>query len=104
MIAAWRGAAPAPAPEEPPLLSASLRVSDDLCLMERRDGRWTLTAASLCAPSLFSAQEAVGLDLERLHGPVPNFALGFLPRVARMFDNLPDEATFLAVCEENEDE
>ena len=40
--------------------------------------------------SEFSAEQALGLDLEGLHGPVPNFGLGFLPRVARMFDNLPD--------------
>ena len=43
----------------PPLRWAAGLVDDDLCLMEQRDGAWTLTAASLCAPSFFSAQEVV---------------------------------------------
>lgn len=88
LIAAWRGE-PDPAPDAgPPLWAASLTVSDDLCLMERRDGAWTLTAASLCAPSFFTAKEAVGLALDGLHGPVPGFNATLLPRVARIFDAL----------------
>lgn len=75
---------------EPPLLAASRLVSDDLCLMERREHGWTLTAASLCAPSFFSAAEAVGKPLAGLHGPVPGFNDSLLPRVARIFDHLPD--------------
>jgi hypothetical protein len=56
--------------------------------MERREGAWTLTAASLCAPSFFSAQEAVGKPLAGLHAPVPGFNDTLLPRVARIFDHL----------------
>lgn len=56
--------------------------------MERRAGHWTLTAASLCAPSFFSAKEAVGLPLSGLHAPVPGFNDALLPRVARIFDHL----------------
>ena len=48
-------------------------MADDLCLMERKHGRWTLTAASLCSPSFFTAADAVGLDLDELHRPVPGF-------------------------------
>jgi hypothetical protein len=71
--------------------AAALLVSDDLCLMEKlRDG-WTLTAASLCAPSFFSAAAAVGKPLCGLHGPVPGFNENLLPRVARIFDHLPDD-------------
>lgn len=75
----------------PPLLAAALAVSDDLCLMERREDGWTLTAASLCAPTFFSAPEAVGLSLRGLHAPVPGFGAELLKRVARIFDALaPD--------------
>lgn len=85
MIAAWRGAPLSPSPE-PPLWRAALAVSDDLCLMEKREGLWTLTAASLCAPSFFTAAQAVGQPLSGLHAPVPGFNDGFLARVTRMFD------------------
>lgn len=89
MIAAWLGRSSAP--DEPPLLAASRLVPDDLCLMERREAGWVLTAASLCAPSFFSAAEAVGKPLAGLHGPVPGFNDRLLPRVARIFDHLPDD-------------
>ena len=75
----------------PPLRRAASLVDDDLCLMERREDGWTLTAASLCAPSFFSAEEAVGESLAQLHGPVAGFGERLLPRVARIFDALaPD--------------
>jgi len=72
----------------PPLRRAASLVDDDLCLMERREAGWTLTAASLCAPSFFSAEEAVGKSLAQLHGPVTGFGERLLPRVARIFDAL----------------
>ena len=72
----------------PPLRRAAGLVDDDLCLMEQREGGWTLTAASLCAPSFFSAEEAVGKSLAELHGPVSGFGDKLLPRVARIFDAL----------------
>lgn len=73
------------------LHAAALLVSDDLCLMEKRDGEWTLTAASLCAPTFFSAAEAVGKPLSGLHAPVPGFGEKLLHRVSRIFDALaPD--------------
>lgn len=71
-----------------PLWLASCLVSDDLCLMEKRGGEWTLTAASLCAPSFFTAKDAVGLPLSGLHGPVPGFNDSLLVRTARIFDHL----------------
>jgi dimethylamine monooxygenase subunit A len=75
--------------EGEPLWAASLLVADDLCLMERRDGAWTLTAVSLCSPTFFTAAEALGKPLSGLHGPVPGFADQLLGRVERIFDNLP---------------
>jgi hypothetical protein len=75
----------------PPLRAASALVEDDLCLMERRAGAWTLTAASLCAPSFFSAPEVVGKPLSALHAPVPGFSIKLLSRVERIFDALAVE-------------
>jgi hypothetical protein len=89
LVCKWLGAA-VETGDEPPLRVAARLVSDDLCLMERRDGGWTLTAASLCAGTFFTAADAVGQALEGLHAPVTAFA-GLAGRVARIFDGLqPD--------------
>jgi hypothetical protein len=74
--------------DRPPLLAAARRVPDDLCLMERRDGAWRLTALSLCAPTFFSADAVLGLGLAELHAPVVGFAARFLARVERLFEGL----------------
>jgi hypothetical protein len=75
----------------PPLYAAARLVPDDLCLMEKRAGDWTLTALSLSAPTFFTATESVGKSLSDLHGPVPGFGERFLTRVGRIFDGLrPD--------------
>lgn len=78
-------------PDLPPLLRAARRIPDDLVLMERRDGDWSVTALSLCAGSFFTADEALGRSLAELHGPVPGFVDILLLRVRRIFDNLPPD-------------
>ena len=80
-----------PQADLPPLHAAALLVEDDLCLMERRGGEWTLSAASLCAPSFFSAKSVVGKSLAELHGPVTGFGERLLPRVDRIFTHLADD-------------
>ena len=75
----------------PPLYAAARRVPDDLCLMERRDGQWRLTALSLSAGSFFAAEDVIGKSLAELHGPVTGFAERLLVRVQRIFEGLrPD--------------
>ena len=75
----------------PPLWAAGRAVADDLCLMERRDGVWRLTALSLCAGSFFTASEVIGRSLSELHRPVTGFEDRLLARVTRVFDNLRDD-------------
>ncbi len=78
-------------PGEPPLFAASRLVSDDLVLMEMRDGAWTNTALCLCSPTFFSAHEAVGKSLFGLHSPVPGGDPGLGGRISRVFSLLRDE-------------
>jgi hypothetical protein len=86
------GASPAPAtPDLPPLYAAARRIPDDLCLMEKRDGEWRLSALSLSAGSFFTAEEVIGRSLGELHGPVTGFADRFLVRVQRIFEGLRPE-------------
>jgi hypothetical protein len=75
-------------PDLPPLFAASRMVSDDLCLMEKREGQWRLTALSLSAGSFFTAEEVIGGSLAELHGPVTGFAERLLVRVQRIFEGL----------------
>ena len=75
----------------PALLAAARAVADDLCLMERRDGAWRLTALSLSAGSFFAANEVIGRSLAELHRPVAGFQERLLTRVTRIFEGLrPD--------------
>jgi hypothetical protein len=78
-------------PGMPALYAAARRVPDDLCLMEKRDGQWRLTALSLSAGSFFTAGGAIGKSLRELHRPVTGFEPRFLTRVERIFEGLrPD--------------
>lgn len=79
---------PIDAAGRPPLYAAARCVADDLCLMEKRDGTWRLTALSLSAGSFFAASEVIGKSLSELHGPVTGFQERLLARVTRIFDGL----------------
>jgi hypothetical protein len=81
----------APRPDLPALYAAARRVPDDLCLMQKRDGEWRLTALSLSAGTFFTASEVVGRSLAELHGPVGGFSERFLVRVRRIFEGLRPE-------------
>jgi len=72
----------------PPLYAAAREVADDLCLMEKRDGIWRLSALSLSAGSFFTATEVIGRSLSELHRPVNGFEDRLLTRVTRIFDGL----------------
>ncbi len=77
--------------DRPPLLAAARAVPDDLCLMEKRDGEWRLTALSLSAGSFFTASDVIGRSLRELHAPVTGFQERLLTRVTRIFESLrPD--------------
>ncbi|MFL5297507.1 MAG: heme-dependent oxidative N-demethylase subunit alpha family protein [Phenylobacterium sp.] len=72
----------------PALYAAARRTPDDLCLMEKREGQWRLTALSLSAGSFFTAGDAIGKSLRELHRPVTGFQERFLARVERIFEGL----------------
>lgn len=88
LVDAALGPGSAPAPDLPPLYAAARRVSDDLCLMEKAEGAWRLTALSLSAGSFFRADEVLGRSLAELHAPVDEFNARFLRRVERIFEGL----------------
>lgn len=65
-----------------------LLVQEDFCLLQRRDGDWVLTAASLCSPSNWKLEEKIGRSVTALHGPVPGYGEQLAARVERLLDGL----------------
>lgn len=63
-------------------------VQEDLCLLQRRQGRYVLIAAVLCFPAHWSLEEKLGKPLIDIHAPVPGFAEQLGSPVERLFDKL----------------
>lgn len=78
---------------EAPLVTAGRLVQDDLAILEKRNGAWTLTAGFVAFPSAWSLKEKAGLPMEGVHAHVPDYAGGTrnAMMLSRIFDNLqPD--------------
>ncbi|MEO0618452.1 MAG: DUF3445 domain-containing protein [Pseudomonadota bacterium] len=78
---------------EPPLMTASRLVQDDLVIMQKSGGAHRLTAASLCFPSSWRLGEKFGNTMAHIHAPVPEFGPGTrtAAMIERIFDNLQDD-------------
>lgn len=75
-------------PDEPPLRQASLWVQEDLCVMERAEDTWRLTAASVCFPSRWDLPSKLGRTLTEIHDPVPGYEADLSGSADRFFDAL----------------
>ncbi len=74
-----------------PLAWAGVQVQEDLCVMQRIEGRYCLTAASLSFPSRWRLAEKLGKPMAVIHQPVPGYAERLESPVNRFFDHLkPD--------------
>lgn len=73
---------------DPPLLTASRLVQEDICLMERTDDGWRLAAAALAFPSSWRLAGKIGRPMAAIHAPVPGFAGRMDAMVTRIFDSL----------------
>lgn len=72
-----------------PLDQAARWVQEDLCLMERDgDGRWCLTAASVCFPTRWRLAQKIGHPLDVIHAPAPQLTEKLARPMARFFDQL----------------
>ena len=77
-----------------PLIVGSLQVPDDLCLMERFDDAYRLTAACVCSPSYWRLAEKIGRTLDGIHDPVPTLNDKLSVKMAQFFTRLPQAAVF----------
>lgn len=71
-----------------PLDRAGRSVQEDLCVMERRETGWHLTAASLCFPSRWRLGAKIGCHVTEVHGPVTGYEERLAARVDTFFDRL----------------
>ena len=72
-----------------PLVRAALCIQEDLCVMERDDEGWRLTAGLLCFPTYWRLADKLGRPQEAIHDPVPHFRQDLAEKVTRFFDRLP---------------
>ncbi len=77
-----------------PIIAASLQVPDDLCLMQRFNGTYRLTAACVCSPSYWRLAEKIGRTLDGIHDPVPTLNDKLSEKMAQFFTRLPLAAIF----------
>lgn len=71
-----------------PIDIAGRSVQEDLCLMERDESSWRLTAGSVCFPTRWSLADKIGGTLADIHGPVPGYAEQIGDQVDRFFDRM----------------
>ena len=74
------------------LWCASLNVADDLVVMQPDDqGKYRLTAASLCSPSDWRLEEKLGATMAEVHGPIPRLNGEIGAQIDRFFARLPSD-------------
>lgn len=71
-----------------PIEIAGRSIQEDLCLMERQDRAWRLTAGCVCFPTRWSLADKIGGSLAAIHAPVPAYAEQLAARVERFFDRM----------------
>lgn len=76
--------------QEPPLVTASRLVADDLVLMRKTEAGWQLACGCVCFPSVWNMRQKIGKIMSDVHAPVPGFSEGTRKAkiIERMFDHM----------------
>ncbi len=80
---------------EQTLWQASLWVPEDICLLEKRDSDYTMTAASVCSPSNWILPEKIGQTIDFIHAPVPGYQDVLSQRVNRFLEGMRSDRIML---------
>ena len=75
-------------PGDHPIDRCGRSVQEDLCLLERKDTGWILTAGSVCFPTRWDFPSKLGRTLPEIHEPVPDYATAIGAAVDRFFDRM----------------
>ena len=74
-----------------PLDLAGRLVQEDLCILQRDDEAWRLTAASVCFPTRWNLASKMGKPLAEIHAPVPGFGERLAAPVDLFFDRIRED-------------
>ncbi len=85
----FAGLDPARVADDPmPLAAARALVQEDLCLLQRTDEGWIMTAGAVVIPTSWDVESKIGQRLDRIHSPVPRADDELAAPMARFFDRL----------------
>ncbi len=76
---------------EDPLLELTRVIAEDLCVLKKIDGAWTLVAGAVLFPSRWKLSEKLGKDLDQIHTPVPGYTAGLAPYMTPTFDKITSD-------------
>ena len=78
-----------------PLDAAARMVEEDVCLLQRVDDEYRLTAASVASPSYWRLADKLGKELLDIHDPVPALRVRIGERMRQFFHALPHGRIFM---------
>ena len=73
------------------LLELTRVVAEDLCVLKKIDGEWTLIAGAVLFPSRWKLSEKMGKSLDRIHSPVPGYPNALQPYMTATFDKITSD-------------
>jgi hypothetical protein len=63
-------------------------IAEDLCLMAKLDGVWTLVAGCVVFPSRWDLREKLGKGIDAIHTPVPGYSAALQPYMSATFEKI----------------
>jgi hypothetical protein len=63
-------------------------VCEDLCLMQKVDGVWTLVTGVVVFPSRWDLREKLGKGIDQIHTPVPGYQQALQPYMSTTFEKI----------------
>jgi len=77
------------------LLELTRVIAEDLCVLKKINGSWTLIAGAVLFPSRWKLSEKIGKNLDEIHSPVPGYSGALQPYMTATFDKIsPDRAVW----------
>jgi dimethylamine monooxygenase subunit A len=73
------------------LFNLSLLIGEDLALLKRDQGNWTLVEAAIFFPSRWNLLEKIGKGIDQIHAPLPGYESALAPYMSKTFDTIKSE-------------
>ena len=73
-----------------PLIQLGKVLCEDICLMAKVNGVWTLVAGVVVFPSRWDLREKIGKDIDSIHTPVPGYGQALAPYMSATFEKIKE--------------